>query len=444
MDFLEVLRPRDLNDYFWADQISMNQDNINERNHQVGLMSRLFKDAMMVRAYLGGKHEQSFLIEQLRKDPHRILKDHQIGPLLDVFARPYWSRVWILQELFLATHVFLWVGEDEFYTEFLAHCWKNLRVYANQLLEEYSLDDCTRSVGITHQTLRAISKNRGALDLVFGQPCEYNPEQLLSVLYVSRQNMCRDPRDRIYGVQALVEARRRLPVDYALSFRQLSLRALQRIASDEDQEVQAVKQQGRPLDPVFNGLWRLDDHMRKCMELQLDLHDHQGECENIIQMMFWSARISCASVFSVHIDSLTPNRRKDYQEMQMITLWADVYRRAFTIRQKALATDLEHLIHLHVQPWRSFAQPAWQMERNIALETTPSWQTRRRDASETDLKSVLDSAMSKHGFVWYGNIIAHPDEWPLKDGEPSIWPSSQYVEWFYRAPLIPDPSSKGV
>ena len=59
-DFLRVLhgQPRYNKLLFWADQISMDQSNVAERNHQVQLMSEIFSTASLVMAYLA--HSLSF------------------------------------------------------------------------------------------------------------------------------------------------------------------------------------------------------------------------------------------------------------------------------------------------------------------------------------------------------------------------------------------------
>lgn len=37
--------------------------------------------------------------------------DDAIAALVDIFNRPYWSRIWIIQELLLASVVQFWCGQ---------------------------------------------------------------------------------------------------------------------------------------------------------------------------------------------------------------------------------------------------------------------------------------------------------------------------------------------
>lgn len=71
-DFLAVARDQPQEILFWIDQICIDQFSIAERSHQVPLMSRTYKDARHVIAWLGAEGNDSDMaityIERLPRD----------------------------------------------------------------------------------------------------------------------------------------------------------------------------------------------------------------------------------------------------------------------------------------------------------------------------------------------------------------------------------------
>ncbi|KAF2433898.1 hypothetical protein EJ08DRAFT_582828, partial [Tothia fuscella] len=113
--FLQTVRYDGLR--LWIDQICINQSDPNERSHQVQMVSRIYSQASQVLVWLGPKSDDSdFAIDALRglresyfSRTKSALKrlDHEedqglLNSVLALMSRPYWSRLWILQELILA------------------------------------------------------------------------------------------------------------------------------------------------------------------------------------------------------------------------------------------------------------------------------------------------------------------------------------------------------
>lgn len=422
MEFVSVLCPSNQDAYFWADQISMNQKDVNERNHQVGLMSKIYRNAKTVYACLGEAYQNirvirhfSLLWEQ-GAEPHRSLRDYPnvIRSLLDIFARPYWSRLWILQELCLAGSVIFWIGRETFKLEFLADCWNA------PALEDRRLTSIPYgSIRVSEETWDSFTEHQDAVHLIMTRHSFHKQPDLLPALYMSRHNLCSDSRDRIYGVQALIRETQRVPVDYSSSFRQLSIIVLQRITASL---IRRFERHSR--------WYELDNAMQKCIELQLGLDDTKTECRKIVETMFWSVRVSCACSYATK--SISERGSK-------LWLWADIHNKALTARHKLFAIDLGELVHLHVEPWRDLERPAWLGKRNVPREL---WEQRQREAEEVNVELIIESVMFKHGFVWYGDIIAHPDEWLLKEGSSPVIPSGHNVEYFYQDLSTPADSAE--
>jgi hypothetical protein len=92
---------------FWIDAICIDQTNKNERNHQLRLMGRVYSSATTVLVWLGVETEESDttmdLIAELANLPPRTDYKSSRSPIQrSLLARPWWSRVWIVQEVSLA------------------------------------------------------------------------------------------------------------------------------------------------------------------------------------------------------------------------------------------------------------------------------------------------------------------------------------------------------
>jgi hypothetical protein len=128
--FLKVLASSDYRDsYFFADAICINQDDIAERNAQIQRVSDLYAQAENVLVWLGHGTAESDFVFDLRSDSvasstivttklgeektrtEALDFNAPDGEALDtVYQRSYWTRLWIIQELFLARNIVLFCG----------------------------------------------------------------------------------------------------------------------------------------------------------------------------------------------------------------------------------------------------------------------------------------------------------------------------------------------
>lgn len=117
---LTLKKPR----LFWIDAICIDQSNVNERNHQVGLMKQIYSTASNVYIWLGRESENSrlameFLANEGAKpldrqvDDYRPIWNAQEGKAIrDLCERPYWRRMWIIQEIIHANRLTVWCGSQ--------------------------------------------------------------------------------------------------------------------------------------------------------------------------------------------------------------------------------------------------------------------------------------------------------------------------------------------
>ena len=92
--------------YLWIDQLCIDQKSIIEKNQQVQMMGQIYKQARQVVVWLGGQPrlglEKEFkgMIEADRDDMYLEEFEDTTGHHIDnILRQPYWSRLWIIQEL---------------------------------------------------------------------------------------------------------------------------------------------------------------------------------------------------------------------------------------------------------------------------------------------------------------------------------------------------------
>ena len=144
---LKRLRAPDIARNFWVDQLCIDQDNLREKEHQLGLMADIFRCSCKVLIWLGDEGDESrkacrMIDRMLRLNPmaspsktdrndaialeKRVtiasdqLKSHGLPgskdtgwqELRSLLSRPWFSRIWTIQEAAVADHTdFLWGKE---------------------------------------------------------------------------------------------------------------------------------------------------------------------------------------------------------------------------------------------------------------------------------------------------------------------------------------------
>lgn len=110
-NFLLAYRNDDHNEYYiWVDQICISQGHTAERNHQVQMMSRIYKSCDLVIIWLG--HESRDLVMSFNTSGTASQRFDYAKALL---RHKYFGRLWVVQEMLLPrrAHVFcgnVWVS----------------------------------------------------------------------------------------------------------------------------------------------------------------------------------------------------------------------------------------------------------------------------------------------------------------------------------------------
>jgi hypothetical protein len=213
----------------WVDAICINQDDFEERGRQVSKMRDIYGGAWTVIAWLGEERDNSDqalelvqtlsdlkpghgeeLAARLSEDPEFLGHGCWMA-LHDLMNRPYWYRLWIIQELVLGSSALVLRCGDSFmdWTSFcrgIGFMFDYLWMVKDTLLfYEVEKNDrtgtrsrlwLTTSMHLVHQDLWALShcEEQGRAHLRFDR-----------LLNVANSAQSRDVRDKVYGLVGLMD-----------------------------------------------------------------------------------------------------------------------------------------------------------------------------------------------------------------------------------------------
>ncbi|KAE9368933.1 HET-domain-containing protein, partial [Stipitochalara longipes BDJ] len=208
----------------WADGVCIDQTDVHDRNRQVRLMGDVYSIAQHTIIFLGtsspecdavlqlisgearssgpGGQRSSALIQkssQLLDGYERIVED-------EILSKPWFTRVWILQELVLSQNPWLQCGKYRvrwhvFCTRVLSSPFRTWKSNSRAIL-----------AGMNESRIKFRTASVESLQT----PEEFLGSSLLELLRTRRGCALTDPRDMIYAHLGLVshEAREGIPVDY--------------------------------------------------------------------------------------------------------------------------------------------------------------------------------------------------------------------------------------
>jgi hypothetical protein len=193
----------------WVDAICINQDDNDERSQQVQMMKVIFEAAECVIAWIGPSYNDSDIaMEYIAKfalpsaNANELLHSAETsGPVVrnavyDLFRRPYWERVWIVQELASACQARVRCGHqsvqlDDFH-RFITELNKKAKTIANYM-----------SVAKACRLLK--------LAKLYQDQCPHE-QRLVDLLWSTIDFRATDSRDKIYAILGIARERDRLAI----------------------------------------------------------------------------------------------------------------------------------------------------------------------------------------------------------------------------------------
>lgn len=387
-NFLDVLvTTKFRKSWFWADQISIDQNNLSERGHQVTLMSKIYSDCAEVFASLGGDMLHPIASFEVfssqygsaldRKLSNRLPGENEANALFEIFRRPYWTRLWIVQELRLAREVTFWCGRSSMKRQDLWRAYKWLE--KNEHLIDWAIDQEHIAVASQVQWMNP------QIQSLVGRIIFDDNNDLLTVLGEHWKSECADERDRIFGVQALVTPEQRIAIDYTKDMNYI-MHEVARTAI-----LRATPPGLRYGPPAF-----IDPAIEKILAqtslLQAQLSAKTTYSHDPAQALFWAHRMRRIDKY-VRATFTGWNDVSKMQE-QCLCLWNEIAASAELPKQKKVAYEIG-------------CQAAERTaELKMLAENGPS-------SIIAFIIRLIFFAVTKHGFLMYGEFLYHPDEWPF-------------------------------
>ena len=261
---LRFLRPWRGVRMVWVDAVCIDQRNREEQGAQVAKMRRIYETCLRVVLYLGEdivarstrfpalrhldtlEHDQSSI--PLFPADHHLSNKHYT--LQDLLSRRYFTRVWVIQELIVSQRVLIRVGNVDFSAD--AHIIRQMMQNRTEDKAKYqNIQHSNISIrGEEHNLLkpqgvltRRLSDNSAHLiprgDYIWSATAapwfvnlahkvfpRTEVRDLFDLLKLTATSSASDPRDRLFGVVALLDRpflQTSLTPDYSLSFNHFSI-----------------------------------------------------------------------------------------------------------------------------------------------------------------------------------------------------------------------------
>jgi hypothetical protein len=189
--------------YLWIDQISIDQENVSERNHQVRLMAKIYERAAVVTMWLGDTMGPECDDGPLTLgDQNKLWTPEAVAELL---RDPYFTRLWIVQEVLLNPNI-------------------EVQVRGNAQL---GFDTLVSARYFWRPKLRQLGVSRNTLDLLIryytNGPRFGELKQLHYLIEMFGKNKCTDLRDKVYGLVGMCNGTHDIVVDYSKSTQEVFL-----------------------------------------------------------------------------------------------------------------------------------------------------------------------------------------------------------------------------
>ncbi|KZL85833.1 heterokaryon incompatibility protein or allele [Colletotrichum incanum] len=326
--------------YFWVDSICINQQDA-EKNNQVKIMSTIYQNAANVLACVGeAADDSSFLCGILNRHATDLLRcskkwriDESIDDLFhqlrvnrklglgsadqrkklftaffSFLKRPYFTRVWIMQELFMGKNISVCCGQDVVPFQTL----DGLRIVIFQFGFRKKLPGLWTDVKLAFRIFKW-ARRWGVHELtdlllsdLLAQPhmevATHSSADLLPLGKAASMTLglgCLDPRDNVYALSALIDwgEVKAVEPDYTITEFDLALRTFHKLAELElmggspeyhDPRVQLIPALGlnTQTPEVAEALRK-----RRCLEDVIGSVEASTETTSVLkkQSMFWLA-----------------------------------------------------------------------------------------------------------------------------------------------------------
>ncbi|KLU89919.1 hypothetical protein MAPG_08888 [Magnaporthiopsis poae ATCC 64411] len=230
---LKHFRRPDVGLMLWIDQLCINQVDEGEKEKQIPLMGRIYAQSFNTLVWLGdataGSSETVKLLKYIAMEMHLDVKPLDIpgdlarrslpGPgdlawteLRNFFLRPWFTRVWINQEVWIPKVIMAMCGNEVINWEMLVMAYDNLQSsgLSRWMFETLSPpeDELDRGVNVISRAGR----------LWVFPPAVKSMMTQTELMGHIRACRCYDPRDKVYGLLGMLKTPRWDKVSYAQTY----------------------------------------------------------------------------------------------------------------------------------------------------------------------------------------------------------------------------------
>jgi hypothetical protein len=250
-------------DWIWIDQICINQADLPERNHQVSQMALLYSMAKativwpgLMPAIVEDVEEPSESISPwaapaltqsdrwdfLSNTDRRLLRRLSGSSLHALQASSYWNRLWIIQEIVLASSEIVFMTTESYAFYDILNTTGKMIAAKEKQSSHYNIRLHDWHDRISELTILS-SKVHGRWLPVMGNTITW-----AAVLVHSRNAQCSEPLDIVYSLVGLVHEDLRIFPDYSLTVRQCIRKVV---------EKEMMFWQARSVRLLWPALWRI-------------------------------------------------------------------------------------------------------------------------------------------------------------------------------------------
>ena len=252
-DALRLFSRETPNTSLWCDALCINQDDLDERGTQVGIMQDIYSRSKQVVAWLGqGTPHNAMAIDFIKEmvraisnEPSSGIKPYFSEAWFDrwrelgyFYANQYWLRVWVIQELVCAPTITIRWGNESI-------SWQGVALLTNELtskkegIKAFNHFSRTMShsspgestIAMPFHEMVAGSKQLRSIEWCRQRFTEKGPIDLEELIYASALSAATREHDHIYALLGLSgeQTRKEIPVDYRRPITDLFISVSQRI-----------------------------------------------------------------------------------------------------------------------------------------------------------------------------------------------------------------------
>lgn len=395
--FIQYLRLRGVGmrgpKWFFADQISLDQNNQHEREHQVSLMGSIYSKAHTVFAWLGLAPDDCYdadaFLELDRNFRHQENCRQIVHTLMGLAYSKYWSRLWIVQELYLAKNAIFWYGRHTIRRRIL---YNNLRQLVSFVEHDEDFLGDTYNID-SDDEMERLDQGLDFIDAWVKISLLLRPSiqktggrSLFSILTKYCENDCADRRDKVLGLQALIVPDQKIPIDYSKGEALLSYLALK-----------VMIQHMSPL-PYGDANWTLFSEPDK--QYSDDIRKLRLFSKSMVTSP--SGEKTVAALVWAHLVPRSPGDLGVFGHEKLVFALTKISRSALPGPERSLAGKLCDAYLVRKSGRSRHAKERDPVRLYVERAST--------DKSLTAFTSILVTAAESLGFLMFGDFMVHPDD----------------------------------